>query len=116
MRIPSAIVVIPAFNASKTIDRTLESAVASLCHCIEERKFEAEIELVVVDDCSTDGTADLVAAWTARAPVRLIRNAVNRGPGFSRNGGVRQSEGSLRFFSTPMMCFIPTIFTSASPN
>ena len=107
MRTPSATVIIPAYNASKTINRTLESALASLRHCIEDREFEAEIEIVVVDDCSSDATTDMVTAWSARAPVRLIRNPVNRGPGFSRNEGVRQSEGSLLFFLDADDVFYP---------
>ena len=106
-RTPSATVVIPSYNAGQTIDRALESAVASLRHCIDDRKFAADIEIVVVDDCSTDETPDLVAAWSVRAPVRLIRNTVNRGPGYARNEGVRCSEGSLLFFLDADDVFYP---------
>jgi len=97
-RTPSAAVIIPAYNASKTIDRTLESAVAASRHCVAAQGLAVETDIVVVDDCSTDTTPELVEKWAARGPVRLIRNVVNRGPAFSRNEGVRQSTGNFLFF------------------
>ncbi len=97
-RTPTGVIVIPAYNAAKTIARALDSALSSIRYCVEDQGQPAEIEIVVVDDCSTDNTAELVAAWTAPAPARLIRNAVNRGAGYSRNEGVRQSTGRWLFF------------------
>lgn len=105
-RTPTAAIIIPAYNAAKTIDRTLESAVASIRRCADQG-LAAEAEILVVDDCSTDATADLVNAWSKSAPVRLIRNAVNRGPGFSRNEGVRQSMASYLFFLDADDVFYP---------
>src|SRR5882672_2660466 len=97
-RTPTAAVIIPAYNAAKTLDRTLESAVASLHFC-KAQGFEVEAEIVVVDDRSTDATTDIVKTWAKREPsVRLIVNAVNRGPGFARNEGVRNTTGTYLFF------------------
>ncbi len=107
LRTPTITVVIPAYNAAKTIIRTLESAVASLRHCVEIEGLLVEAEIVVIDDCSTDGTAELVTKWGKRALVRLIRNAANRGPGFSRNEGVRQSGGGFLFFLDADDVFYP---------
>jgi glycosyltransferase involved in cell wall biosynthesis len=95
-RTPTAVIIIPAYNAAKTIDRTLASAVESWRHCAEI--LPVEMDIVVVDDCSADDTAALAEAWAAKGPVRLIRNAQNRGPGFSRNEGVRQSTSNFLFF------------------
>ena len=106
-RIPSAVIVIPAYNAAKTIDRTLESAVTSLRHCTDVQGLAVDAEIVVIDDRSTDTTADLVTAWMARGPVRLIRSPVNRGPGFARNEGVRQSSGTFLFFLDADDVFYP---------
>ncbi|TAK98657.1 MAG: glycosyltransferase family 2 protein [Rhodospirillaceae bacterium] len=104
----TATVVIPAYNAAKTLDRTLESAVASLRHCVDVAGLALDCEIVVVDDVSTDATAGIAEAWAKREPaVRLIRNAVNRGPGFSRNEGVRQSTGWFLFFLDADDVFYP---------
>lgn len=102
-RTPTVSIIIPAYNAVKTIVRTLDSAVAAARYC--EANLAAEIDIVVVDDCSTDSTAELVNA--AGSPVRLIHNAVNRGPGFSRNEGVRQSAGGFLFFLDADGVFFP---------
>jgi glycosyltransferase involved in cell wall biosynthesis len=96
-RTPTAAVIIPAYNAAKTLDRTLQSAVSSLHHC-EAQGLAVEAEIIVVDDCSTDATAEIAESWAETAPVRLIRNAVNRGPGYSRNEGVRLSTAGYLFF------------------
>lgn len=41
MRTPTAAVIIPAYNAAKTIDRTLESAVTSLAFCRKQMDLNA---------------------------------------------------------------------------
>jgi len=56
-------VVIPAFNESKTIGPAVRSLAQSAHH---------EVEVVVVDDASTDGTADVVAAL-GLSNVRVVR-------------------------------------------
>jgi glycosyltransferase involved in cell wall biosynthesis len=96
--LPSAVVVIPAYNAARTLDRTLESAVESAQRCTAQG-LDMEIDIVVVDDCSTDDTPDIVAAWSKKAPsVRLIHAPENGGPGKARNIGVAQSRGRFLFF------------------
>lgn len=96
---PSLAVIIPAYNAAVTLDRTLRSAVASVRHCIDVQKLAVDAEIIVVDDRSTDDTPSIVKAWAAQEPaVKLVINAVNRGPGFSRNEGVRQSNAQYLFF------------------
>lgn len=94
---PSIAIVIPAYNAEPTLDRTLQSAVASLAYAKSKRQVDAEI--IVVDDRSTDDTPNIVKRWAAKEPaVKLHINAVNRGPGFSRNEGVRQTTAQYLFF------------------
>ena len=107
-RRPTAAVVIPAYNAVKTLDRTLASAVASLRECVDVQGLDVDAEIIVVDDVSTDATAEIVDEWTRREPVvRLVRNAVNRGPGFSRNEGVRQTKAQMLFFLDADDVFYP---------
>ena len=74
----------PAYNAEATIGRAIESAL--------EQRY-ADWELVVCDDGSTDGTADLVRSYAARdARVHLIQQA-NAGCGAARDTAVRASRG-----------------------
>lgn len=64
--LPSVTAVIPAFNERAVIERTIDSVLAS----------DVPVEVVVVDDGSTDGTAELVATRYRRdARVRLLRQA-----------------------------------------
>src|SRR5262249_25505847 len=94
---PSPPLVIPPPNAAPTPDAPIASAVDALNQC--RAAMELAGEIVVVDDRSTDATPDIVRDWGKREPaVRLVTNVVNRGPGFSRNEGVRQSTGRFLFF------------------
>jgi glycosyltransferase involved in cell wall biosynthesis len=96
---PTAAIVIPAYNAALTLKRTLASALASVNNCIQLQDLAVEAEVIVVDDASTDSTPDIAKAWNAKdSRVRHVRNAANRGPGFSRNEGVRQSAAQFLFF------------------
>lgn len=70
-------VVIPAYNAARTLAETLASVLAQTL---------PPAEVIVVDDGSTDGTAAIAAAFGA--PVCLI-NQMNTGPGSACSRGVR---------------------------
>lgn len=72
--------IIPCYNAAGTITRTLQSALAQT----------VPVEIIVVDDCSTDNSFEVVSALAAQHPnIRLYRQAVNGGPGAARNTGLR---------------------------
>lgn len=72
-------VVIPAFNESKTIIKTIEK--------VQKYFVEHEIngEIIVVDDCSTDDTLVLVQKMHG---IRVLRNLKNHGKGYSVRKGV----------------------------
>lgn len=79
-------VVIPAFNAAGTLDATLSSA---------RGQSHRELEILVVDDGSTDGTAAIVEAHARQdARVRLIAQA-NGGVARARNNGIAQASGAF---------------------
>jgi glycosyltransferase involved in cell wall biosynthesis len=81
-------VVIPAYNAQPYIDAALGSVLAQNI---------PSVEIIVVDDGSTDGTADRVAAYGER--VRYIRQENSGGhPGSPRNAGIAQSTGKYICF------------------
>ncbi len=79
-------VVIPAWNAEAWVGRAVESALA--------QDHEPK-EIIVVDDGSTDGTADVLAAYGRR--IRLVRQT-NRGLPAARNAGLRAARGTLVAF------------------
>ncbi len=79
-------VIIPAYNASAFVAQALDSALAQTYRTLE---------VVVVDDGSTDDTAAIVEAVACRDPrVRLVRQA-NGGPSAARNLGIAHSRGAL---------------------
>ncbi len=80
---PQATFLLAAFNAQDTIARAIDSALS---------QTGINVEVVVVDDCSADRTADIVAAYSDPR-VRLIRLEKNRGPGGARNAGLNAARG-----------------------
>ena len=76
-------VVIPVYNRETKIGRAL----AGVC-----AQTYGNIEIVVVDDASTDGTAAAVEAF-GDPRVRLVRHDRNRGAGAARNSGVAAARG-----------------------
>lgn len=78
-------VVIPAYNAEKYLDATLNSVLAQTLR---------PAEIIVVDDCSTDQTAACAASFGSQ--VRLLRSGRNSGTcGRPRNVGIEQARTRL---------------------
>jgi glycosyltransferase involved in cell wall biosynthesis len=90
-------VVIPAYNASSTIERTVRSVCA--------QTFE-NFEVVVIDDGSTDDTADLVAA--IGDPRVRCQSISNGGVSTARNLGLRSAVGEYVAFLDADDCWLPT--------
>lgn len=73
-------VIIPAFNVAGCLDRAMDSLLAQTM---------ADFEIIVVDDASSDTTADLVRRRAAEdSRIRLLRNPTNSGPSVARNRGI----------------------------
>jgi glycosyltransferase involved in cell wall biosynthesis len=84
---PLVSILIPAFNAERWIDQTLDAALTQTWPATE---------IVVVDDGSTDRTAALVEQRLrgARGNLRLLRQS-NRGQSAAQNRAVRESRGAF---------------------
>ncbi|NSZ19122.1 glycosyltransferase family 2 protein [Agrobacterium vitis] len=80
---PDVTVVIAAYNTGETIERAIESALSQV---------NVTVEVVVVDDCSSDDTRERVAALTDPR-VRLIALERNKGPGGARNAAIDAARG-----------------------
>lgn len=79
--------IIPAYNAEKTIKRCLKSAM--------EQTLPREIfEIIVVDDGSTDRTRRIVKEF----PVKIVSQK-NQGPAVARNRGAREASGDILLFT-----------------
>lgn len=82
---PSVSIVIPAYNAQSYIGSAIRSAQAQTM---------SNLEIIVVDDASTDGTAAIVQEFSgADRRVRYARMEKNSGPAASRNCGLRLARG-----------------------
>ncbi|MBT9252271.1 MAG: glycosyltransferase family 2 protein [Brockia lithotrophica] len=80
-----ASVIVPAWNAERTIEQAIRSV---------QVQTLSDLEILVIDDGSKDGTAEVVRRIAAEdGRVRLLRNEVNRGPSAARNLGLREARG-----------------------
>jgi len=94
MAYPPYSIVIPAYNESGRIPATLKSVL----ECIHTHEWNAEV--IVVDDGSRDGTAEVVRAIAAQNhEIRLIQNSGNRGKGYSVRNGMLQALGEVVMFT-----------------
>ena len=80
-------VIVPAYNASATIGKTLEALSRQNC-------FQP-FEVIVVDDGSSDNTADIVHSFAA---VKYFRQD-NAGPASARNLGAKMAQGDYLAFT-----------------
>jgi len=80
----------PAFNECRRLGAALDQL---------KRHFESSpmtAEIIIVDDGSTDETAAVARAFDPGAmAIRLIRNRVNRGKGYSVRRGMRKARGAM---------------------
>jgi dolichyl-phosphate beta-glucosyltransferase len=87
--------VVPAYNERERLSPTLELLSAHLA-----RSGHHDAEVIVVDDGSTDGTADLVRERALRWPdLRLIQLPTNQGKGAAVRAGILASRGDVVGFA-----------------
>jgi glycosyltransferase involved in cell wall biosynthesis len=81
---------ITAYNAAGTVERALRSALTQTWR---------PIEVVAVDDCSTDGTRDILDRLAGQHPeLRVFGNAINGGVAVSRNRILAEARGEFVAF------------------
>jgi len=83
-------ILIPVYNERTVVERSLAQVLAA--HLPENM----DRELIIVDDCSTDGTAAILDRIAAHEPcIRLIRKAVNEGKGAAVRTAIGQASGDF---------------------
>jgi glycosyltransferase involved in cell wall biosynthesis len=98
--LPFVTVIVPTYNRASCLADTLRGLMA-------QEYPDGRMEIVVVDNSSTDNTEDVVAALQAVSPVKLVfYRKDNRGPAASRNYAIERSTGEVLAF-TDSDCHIP---------
>ncbi|MEU1324668.1 glycosyltransferase [Streptomyces microflavus] len=92
MTTPALSVVIPAYNEAAYLPRYLPSVLASLAHWEEATGHMGEV--IVVDNASTDATADTAVSFGVRVVTETVRSI-----GRVRNTGATAARGDRLFFT-----------------
>jgi glycosyltransferase involved in cell wall biosynthesis len=88
---PFISVIVPAHNRQKPLQALLAR--------LEQQDYPTDrFEIIVVDDGSTDGTADLLRQSAAESRLQLLRQA-RQGPGAARNAGAQIARGEVLAFT-----------------
>ena len=76
-------IIIPTYNVSKYIEKCLDSVL---------NQSYQNIEIIIVDDCSTDHTVEIIKNYED-SRIHLIQNKMNCGPSYSRNVAISNASG-----------------------
>lgn len=86
--VPVVSIILPTFNRAQIIERSIKSAL---------HQTYTHFELIVIDDCSTDGTIELLSAITDPR-LHVVRHTENRGASAARNTGIAKARGKYITF------------------
>lgn len=77
-------IIMPSYNTAKYIEESIKSVIA---------QTYTNWELLIVDDCSTDNTDEIVQPFLADKRVKYLKNEKNSGAAISRNRALREAKG-----------------------
>lgn len=81
-------VIIPTFNREKTLGKAIDSVL---------NQTYTDLELLVIDDCSTDNTEKLINSYNDKR-LKYIKLETNQGACYARNVGIENSKGEYIAF------------------
>ena len=82
-------IITPSYNTAKYIGKTIES--------VQAQTYE-NWEMIIVDDCSSDNTDEVVASYMSDKRIKYIKNEKNSGAAVSRNRALREAGGRWMAF------------------
>jgi len=86
---PKVTVIIPAYNAEKFVHTCIESAIQQTLN---------DIEILCIDDCSTDSTPNILSKFAKNdTRITIFTHTLNKGEGASRNTGLDNARGDYIF-------------------
>lgn len=77
-------IITPSYNTAKYIQETIESVLA---------QTYTNWEMIIVDDCSTDNTDEVVKPYLADSRFKYLKNEKNSGAAVSRNRAIQEAKG-----------------------
>lgn len=89
MNTPLVSVVMPAYNAAKYLDRAIDSVLS---------QDDIDLELIVINDGSTDNTLELLERYKQYDNVTVLNNEQNLGVSATRNKGIALAKGKYIAF------------------
>ena len=88
--VPKVSIIIPVYNSARYLPEALASVLM--------QKDMPEIEVICIDDGSTDDSAAILDFWEKRDSRLKVLRQVNAGPGVARNAGIDAAKGEYIFF------------------
>lgn len=77
-------IIMPSYNTAKYIEKSIKSILAQTYQ---------NWELIIVDDCSTDNTDEIVGMFLKDSRIYYIKNSINKGAAISRNIALKEARG-----------------------
>jgi glycosyltransferase involved in cell wall biosynthesis len=105
----SVSIVIPVYNADRTLDQTFESINREI-----SGSAEIDWEVIAVDDGSTDSSAGVLETWKSLLPLKVFALDHTGSPASPRNFGIQKATGEFIFFLDSDDVLIPGGLTAAT--
>ena len=105
---PAVSVIVPVYNAAATLDRCVESVLA--------QAVPGGLELILVDDGSTDGSPALCDGWAQKDPRVRALHQPNGGPSAARNAGLEAARGAYIGFVDADDRLLPGAYAAFLPR
>lgn len=88
--LPKLSIIIPVYNTSKYLSECLDSII---------NQTLTEIEIICVDDCSTDNSWEILSAYEKKdSRIKIFRQEKNMRQGAARNRGLKEASGKYIWF------------------
>lgn len=83
-------VIIPLYNEGIHIGKTIVS--------LKSQDFEGEVEIIIFDDCSVDGSYEIAKSYEDNKRIKVFRNKENVGPAKTRNNAIKKASFDILAF------------------